>query len=127
MRATTGWSNRVEKNMEILGDVNKCRKEVKAQLRKSEEPSSMRSGQTDTSESVSSDEEEKGKMNNTWCESLAMEIVKLRATEQSSGQQSQAGETGKATGNDANAAKNATEENTDCMSDWLGAKHAMGF
>jgi len=113
--------------MEILAVVNERRRMVKDQLKRLQEVSSMRSAQANTSGVDDSSEDEKGKVCVTWCESLAEEIVKLRATEQSKTQRSQAVDTSEASVNDTRSPNKMMEENTAFMNDWLQSKCATGI
>ena len=121
-----GGMTMLNKHTEILAVVNEHRRMVKDQLKRLQEASSMRSAQANTSGVDDSGEDEKGKVRVTWCESLAEEIIKLRATEQSKMQRSQAVETSEASANDTRLANKTVVENTAFMSEWLGAKCATG-
>ena len=122
-----GGMTMLNKHVEILAVVNERRRMVKDQLKRLQEASSMRSAQANTSGVDDSGEDEKGKVCVTWCESLAEEIVKLRATEQSNGQRSQAVETSEASVNDTRLPNETMEENTAFMNDWLQSKFVMGI
>ena len=122
-----GGTTMLNKCTEILAVVNERRRMVKDQLKRLQEASSMRSAQANTSGVDDSGEDEKGKMCVTWHESLAEEIVKLRATEQSKTQRSQAVETSEASMNNAHLPNKTVVENTAFMNEWLGAKCATGI
>jgi len=117
----------LNEHTEILAAVIERRKLVKEELKRQQRAASMRSARANTSGVDDSSKDEKGKMHVTWHESLAEEIVKLRATEQSKTQRSQAVDASEASVNDARSPNKTVVENTAFMNEWLGAKHATGI
>ena len=122
-----GGITMLNKHMEILAVVIERRKLVKEDLKRRQRAASMRSARANTSGVDDSSEDEKGKMHVAWHESLAVEIVKLRTTEQRKTQRSQAVDASEASVNDTRLPNKTREENTAHMNDWLQSKFATGI
>ena len=122
-----GGITMLNKRTEILAAVNERRKLVKEELKRRQKAASMRSARDNTSGVDNSREDEKGKMHIAWHESLAVEIVKLRTTEQRKMQRSQAVDASEASVNDTHSPNEMMEENTAFMNDWLQSKFTTGI
>jgi len=122
-----GGITMLNEHTKILAVVNERRRMVKEELKRLQEAASMRSARANTPGVDDSSEDEKGKMCVTWHESLAEEIIKLRATEQSKMQRSQAVDASEASVNDTHLPSETMEESTAFMNDWSQSEFATGI